>query len=153
MKKKYSWDKRTYSVRAEIVGAVFEALEEEFGSVTAENLLEASKPEDSPTHKLFEWNDTKAANNYRLCQARILINNLRIEIVKDDKSLKVPAYVNVVKKEDGTARYQNAPRAFEAVETREIVLERAKNELQMFTIKYATFIEFAKVIDAINEVI
>lgn len=151
--KNYFWDKRTHNVRAEVVGAVFEELEEEFGDVTAENFLDVSRPEESPTHRMFEWDDDRAAENYRLHQARTIINDLRIEVVTEDKSLKIPAYVNVVKKEDGTARYQNAPRAFEAVETREIVLKRAKNELRMFTIKYATFIEFAKVIDAINEVI
>ena len=151
--KNYFWAKRTHNVRAEVVGAVFEELEEEFGDVTAENFLDVSRPEESPTHRMFEWDDDRAAENYRLHQARTIINDLRIEVVTEDKSLKIPAYVNVVRKTDGTARYQNAPKAFETAETREIVLERAKRELEIFSVKYERYVEFAGVIAAIREVI
>ena len=149
--KKYSWDKRTFGVKADVVGAVFEELEEQYGGVTPENFLNASRLEDSPTHKLFEWNNEKAAENYRLHQSRTVINNIRIEMIVEDRKFKVPAYVNVSSKNDGSAKYQYTPRVFEAVETRDIVLERAKRELEMFRIKYEKFEELANVITAINQ--
>ena len=149
--KKYFWDKRTFGVKADVVGAVFEDLEERYGGVTPENFLNASRPKDSPTHKLFEWDNKKAAENYRLHQSRTVINNIRIEVVVEDKAFKVPAYVNVSTKNDGSAKYQYTPRVFEVMETREIVLARARNELEMFKAKYEKFEELANVITAINQ--
>jgi hypothetical protein len=150
--KKYFWDKRTHCVKADVVGAVFEELEDSFGSVTAENFLNASRPEESPTHKLFEWEDHKAAENYRMHQARVIINDIRIEVVVDEKKMKLPAYVNVSRGDD-VAKYQWTPRVFQVEETREIVLARARNELESFMVKYQKFEEFAGVIAAIREVI
>lgn len=153
MEKRYLWDRRTYSVKPEIVGKVFEELEEEFGEVTPDNFLEASTPEASPTHKLFEWNDSKAADLYRKGQSRKIINDLRIETIADDEKIVVPAYVNVSVKNDGSASYRDIIRAFEARDTREIVLDRAYRELSMFKIKYSKFQELASVMTAIGEVL
>lgn len=153
MEKKYLWDRRTYSVKPEIVGKVFEELEEEFGEVTPDNFLEASTPEDSPTHKLFTWDDRKAAFLYRMNQSRKIINDLRIEIVANNDKMAVPAYVNVSMKNDGSASYRDVMRAFEARDTREIVLDRAYRELSMFKIKYSKFQELASIMDAIGEVL
>ena len=153
MEKKYLWDRRTYSVKPEIVGKVFEELEGEFGEVTPDNFLEASTPEDSPTHKLFEWNDSKAAGLYRKGQSLRIINDLRIETIADDEKIVVPAYVNVSVKNDGSASYRDVIRVFEAKDTREIVLDRAYRELSTFKIKYSKFQELASVMTAIGEVL
>ena len=151
--RKYSWDKRTHSVKPEVVGKVFESLESEFGAVTPENFLEASTPENSPTHKLFEWNDTKAAMLYRRKQSATIINDLRIEIVAEENKFKVPAFVNVSLKNDGSASYKDVIRSFEVAETREIVLNRAYSELAMFRSKYEKFQELATVISAIGDLL
>lgn len=39
----------------------------------AQNVVDAARPVTSPIHALFEWDDGKAAENYRLSQARRLI--------------------------------------------------------------------------------
>lgn len=153
MKKVARWDRRVYNVKPEIVADVFEQLEEEFGEVTPDNFLEASTPEESPTHKLFEWNDIKAAHLYRRNQARHIITDLKIEYIVNDKPLVVPAYVNVSSSLDGSGLYRNITRAFETRETREIVLNRAKQELSIFRKKYAILKELASVMDAIGEVL
>ena len=148
--KNYFWDKRTHRTKPDIVGKVFEGLEKKFGSVTPENFLEASRPEDSPTHKEFEWDDTKAAENYRLQQSQRVINDLRIEVVVKEKPFKVPAYVNISREDRGTSKYQQVTRVFQVAETREIVLARAREELERFRVKYEKFEEFASVIEAIK---
>lgn len=153
MQKKCFWDKRHYSVSAEVVGAVFEDIEGRYGKVTPQNFLDESRPEESPTHKLFEWDDEKAAENYRRQQAQRVILDLRIEIIKDDgESTKAPAYVNVAPVDD-VGSYYNTVRAFSVRETREIVLKRAYNELEAFRTKYRNLKELAKVIDAIDVVL
>ena len=84
-KSKYSW-RSGYRPRvsADIVGEVLSNLKEasESGTVNAEALLEYSRPEESETHDLFEWNDGIAAEKWRLYQSGRIINQLEVELVE-----------------------------------------------------------------------
>lgn len=51
---------------------------EQENGLTAENLLAEASKENNPLHELFEWDDTEAANQYRLFQARVLINEVKV---------------------------------------------------------------------------
>jgi hypothetical protein len=53
---------------------------EKENKLTAENLLAEASKVDNPLHELFEWDDTEAANQYRLFQARVLINEVKVII-------------------------------------------------------------------------
>lgn len=48
--------------------------------LTAERLLEEASKKSSPLHDLFEWNNSEAAHLYRLQQARIVINEVKVII-------------------------------------------------------------------------
>ena len=53
--KGYTWLAGSrHKVDAEVAGRVCEELERN-GGLTAERLVEASRPEDAPLHKEFEW--------------------------------------------------------------------------------------------------
>lgn len=143
----YSWKTYGYAVDANIVGKEFEKIEAEYGAVTSENVLESAKAEDSPIHNIFEWDDTKAAHQYRLKQAVVLICNLHVD-VGEKKPLKVAAYMNVSEEKTGT--FINANAAFKNPDTREVVLKRAKAELTSFRKKYRDLQEFAKLFDLID---
>ena len=58
--KKYSW-RAGKSVSAQVAGEVMEMIEKRDGELTKEAFLEESRPEDSPTHGLFEWDDAVAS--------------------------------------------------------------------------------------------
>lgn len=62
------------------------------GRLTASGILALAAKKTSPLHSLFEWNNTKAAEEYRLIQARkvILQANVKIEDI-EDKIVHVPA--------------------------------------------------------------
>jgi hypothetical protein len=62
-----------YSLNAEIDPEEVGQVLEEMGSFTTEDLLRAAKSKSSPLHKYFEWDDSKAAHEYRLHQARNLV--------------------------------------------------------------------------------
>lgn len=44
-----------------------------YGAVTAETLLSEAENPASPLHEFFEWNDSEAARQYRLAQARAML--------------------------------------------------------------------------------
>lgn len=171
--KKYSWGSYGYSVNPEVVGKTIERIEEEKGSVDAGSFLDASRPISSSTHSLFEWDDSIAAEKYRLQQSGQIISSLRIEVIpvteeehnlnleivndiphkeKLQKGTLQPAFVNVKKKVVGEAgKYVNLETAMSDVDTRKIILENAFKELRTFMEKYKRYSELSKVFAAIEE--
>jgi hypothetical protein len=73
----YSWSRR-YPVDAQVAGEIIQKAK------TAEALLEGASITSSPLHACFNWDDTVAANEYRLIQARVMINSIRVEVVNGD---------------------------------------------------------------------
>lgn len=59
-------------------------------------VVEAARPKSSPLHGAFCWDDTKAAELYRLDQAQRLIRSFRI-VVEDErgKEAEVPVFIGI----------------------------------------------------------
>lgn len=152
--KNYSWNSGiSYSVPADTVGAVVEKLEERDGAVTKESFLDASRPKKSPTHNLFEWNDEKAAEKYRLVQSGRVLHNLVVEVRQDEDAepITMKAVVNITPERLEKASFVQTVKAFTSEENREIVLDHALKELQLFEAKYKSLMELADVFQAIDE--
>lgn len=145
---------RKFNVSANIVGAEMEKIEQRDGEVTSRSLLEAGRPEDSPIHSLFEWNDGKAAELYRLKQATDVITHITV-IVPEENQKPYRAYVNIVEEKEGeqkqTGRFINIQTAMENPETRRIVLDAALAEMRRFSAKYAKYKELSEVFEAIDK--
>ena len=146
----YKYKSIKYSVPAEVVGKHFEKLEKEEGCVTNKNVLDSARPVDSPIHNLFEWDNSVAAEQYRLVQATKLICNLTVEVETEDKPIECRAFVDV-SEESRTGSFINVNAAFRSEETREIVLKRALNELIAFKTKYKNLVELKRIFSAIEE--
>ena len=106
----YEW-KSNYSdtsVPAQKVGERLEELSEEYGGVTPQILLDDSRPVTAVCHPLYEWDDAKAAEKYRLRQSGDIIRNLVVvEAYKGKGKEQSPVIVPIEKKD--------APRAFSSV--------------------------------------
>ena len=166
---KYSWKSGyNYKVSAETVGGVLKEIEESEGEVTSKSFLEFSRPEDSVTHSMFEWDDTVAAEKFRLYQSGRIINQLAIEIVYEDdgrptemtvdvveqKKQVVSAFVNTVgKSTKASASFTNVIDALNDPVKRQAVLSNAKMELASFKRKYGNLRELSAVIKAIDVVL
>lgn len=152
VKKHYEWDGVNYSVPADIVGKHFEKLEKENGTINRRLVLESAKPKDSPIHDLFEWDDTIAAENYRLTQARLLISNLNV-VIEHEKAepLEIRAYANISETKEG--RFINIESAFKSEESKEIVIKRALQELKAFENKYKNLELFGELFNLIDNLI
>jgi predicted transcriptional regulator len=143
----YQW-KTIANIKADAneAGRQFEQLERTVG-VTPQTVLDANRAEDTPLHNEFEWDDDIAAENYRLHQAGQLIRMLCVKPTTETKdSTPIRAYIRM---EDS---YENIGVVVSVKEKRELMLERAKNELRAFKAKYNTLKELKPVFDAIEEV-
>lgn len=88
IEKHYSWNVNLFKVSAEIVGAEMEKIEKRDGEVTPKALLEEARSTNSPIHNLFDWNDTTAAEKYRLSQAGLAIRQIKVQIVRVPNEVK-----------------------------------------------------------------
>ena len=158
---KYSWKYGNCGgIDANMVGREFEAIERENGSITKQAIVDRARPETSPMHIMFEWNDEIAGELYRLEQAYGYIRRLEVTVVPvgqtNGKSVKMRGYVNVApvcnSAKELPGVFINADSAISNPETYAIVLARAKRELKTFQNKYVSFAELKPVFDAIDTV-
>ena len=78
-------------MRASIVGAELERIRQRDGVLRASVVVTEARPEESPIHEKFTWDDEKAADEYRLIEARSLIRT----VVVVENNREMPAYVHV----------------------------------------------------------
>lgn len=64
--------------QAQFVGEALDGLRESGEEVTPRNLLDLARDDRSPLHKLFEWDDDIAAEEFRIYQARKLIGGVHM---------------------------------------------------------------------------
>lgn len=63
------------------------------GRLTPNVVLEEAKDRDSVLHNLFEWDDTLAAHQHRIYQARQIITSVRVVITTENRKISTVYYV------------------------------------------------------------
>lgn len=142
--KKYRWKDgcRLSDNDAESVGALVESID----VATPRWLVEQARPNKSPIHHLFEWDDAAAAAAHRLDQARHMIRSLVIT-VEEKEPIEVRAMCHVPS-EDG---YVAHTRVFNDADMRAQVVEQAKREYKAMARRYHVYSELKKVHEAIEQ--
>ncbi len=121
------------------------------GKLLPLDVVESARPKDSPLHSKFTWDDTKAAQEHRLWQARQLISVTVIHLpnakptqmfvsLSPDRTKKSGGYrhiVDVLNDEQMTAQ----------------LLQDALDDMRRFTAKYRRLEKLAKVVEAMDEVL
>ena len=149
----YKW-KFTMPVPADVAGKELERIEAKNGYVNPQLVLDESREESAPLHKCFEWNDTIAAEKYRLVQAGNIIRLLNVVVEEQEHTEPVRAYVNIrTEAPTRTGEFINVKSALESADSREIVLKNAKNELKEFEKKYNGLVELADILAEIRKLI
>ncbi|MCP4709867.1 MAG: hypothetical protein GY869_14690 [Planctomycetes bacterium] len=149
---KYEWKRGVAGgLSAETVGKYIDKLDEKHGGVTPELLLNESRKKKSPLRDCFEWNDTTAAEKYRLHQARHILRAIVVTSENDENAtVKVRAFVPVV--EDDNHHYTTINRAMSDKELRKQVLTQAVKDLSSWQQKYENLKEFSDVYASIKKV-
>lgn len=128
-------------------GELFEQLSKTEEGLTASTLLEANKPESAPLHNEYEWNDEKAANEWRLQQSRHFINSITTIVMSDSEEQQVRAFHIVTEK----SQYEPIMAIIKEESKYERLLANAVLELEAFVRKYNTLKEIKTIIDSFEE--
>ena len=65
----------------------------ENGSITPDLVIKAAEDPNNVLHHLFEWDNSKAGNAYRVDQARQIITSVKINIVTESRTISAVSYV------------------------------------------------------------
>lgn len=149
-KRQYGWKIDGFAKGIDPAEAIkeFERIESLYGSLTPENVLDASKPKNALFHSLFTWDDTRAAENYRLVEARRLLNNIDVRVISDGQPKQIAVF-EVVK----------APtNVYKSIDTMSVddikyVKDRTLKELNILKEKLSRYKEFYAVVKSMTQTI
>lgn len=133
---------------ADAVGHRLEELREKFkGELTPADVVADARSHNSPLNSFFEWNDGKAADQYRLQQARSLIRAVVAVVVSAGApAQRVQAFVHIP--EAGTPHYRATDHAMSQERTRDMVLMQAFKEFRAWQKRYEHLAELADLFTA-----
>lgn len=107
---------------------------------TPKQIVDKARNEETELHKCFEWDDSKAAELYRLKQARTVAGCLVIvrEEPDEEKPRENKYQLRAFYKEDDgySGGYRQTTKILERQEGYDALLEQARRELQRFKEKY-----------------
>ena len=113
-------------------------------------VIEEAKHKTSVLHGAFEWDDSKAAHEWRLHSARHLMRSVEIVSTSaegDTRSL--PAFVFV--KTDEGPRYETIAKVLSDDELRIQVLNKALKEFEQWQQRYKEYEEFLNVFETFGK--
>ena len=65
----------------------------ENGTITPDLVVKVASDPKNVLHHLFEWDDAKAGNAYRVDQARQIITSVKINIITESRTISAVSYV------------------------------------------------------------
>jgi len=124
------------------------------GQLDAKNVVETAKDKSSPLHDYFEWDTSKAAENFRVYQARLLINHITVIVKYNGSQRETKAFFSVNSTPDGekmNKTYVTINRVLGEPELRSQVIKTALSEAEYWKSKYTQYVELGKIFNAIEQ--
>lgn len=118
------------------------------GAIKPQDVVEAAKAASNPLHKHFEWSNTKAAEQYRLDQARHLLR--AVDIVDDTKGAdrNIRAFISVpTTKETGPISYRTVQAVMKSLDLQQAILIQAEKDLSAFLARYAELKDICDIVE------
>ena len=139
----------TQQVFAELI----EIGESNDGVVDPHEVVDFARNPDTALHSQFIWDDSKAAEKYRVIHARTLIRRYTFPVKEDrPKSQEVKHWVSLQnERKRGKGSYREVRTVIANPTLRSSLLRQAYGELQSFVKRFQAFEELAEVFSAIEK--
>lgn len=127
---------------------------EKAGTLTAGEVLKAARPDDSPIHDCFIWDDSRAAEKYRLEQARYLLRSIEVLVLSDDGERNVRAFFKCEMPEGSDEErsiYVTAEVVAHDAYFHSQILKRALQEIKAWQGRYRDYSELRQIFGAIEQ--
>lgn len=149
MEKQYKWKANNgffNKADANLVGKEIEQLEE----VTAKTIVDKARDESTELHKLFEWDDTLAAEKYRQQQAGMMISSLQVVVIaetEDTEEKTTRAFVTLKRETE----YEPISAVVADPEKYDLLKERAIRQFKADRERYQEVYDLQELFDMIDE--
>lgn len=119
------------------------ALHSRDGVLTCEAVLEAARPKNSPLHDYFTWEDSRAAERYRLIEAGRLIATVKIEYApkKAAQVVYTSAFIPAGTSSEGKRQYYPVEEVTQNDFLREKALADARREMESTRARYSHLVD------------
>jgi len=121
------------------------------GALLPELVVYSARKTTSPLHSCFTWDNTKAAHQYRLWQARQLIR-VSVQIVPGTENITERIWVSLSPDRENDGGYRSLISVMSDKQLREQLLEDAMADMKLFADKYRRLSELAVVFTAMKKV-
>ena len=121
------------------------------GILLPENVVEEARRKSSPLHSRFEWDDDKAAHEYRIWQARQLIS-VTVSFLPSKTQSPERIWVSLKEDRKGAGGYRPLVAVLSDADLRQQLLSDALEDLEFFQEKYKKLTELAEVFSAASRV-
>lgn len=146
----YKWKSGSYiKGDAQKAGEQFERLAKSESGLTPESVLNANRRKGTPLHDSFEWDDSEAAEKYRLNQAGHFIRCIVSVAETDSGEKKEPQRAFFVTTE--VHQYEPLNVILQEKDKYEKLLDTAFRELAAFRRKYEALKELQPIFNAIEQ--
>lgn len=149
-------DGRGYGVPAQVAGEQLEKIRlDHAGELHPQDVVDDARPEESPLHEVFEWDDAIAGENWRKDQAGHLIRSVRVveeAEFEDQEDRKVIAYVSVRSPETKRSTYVTTTQALSNEDFRSQMIADVIRQLVGIRKRHDDLTELASVFHAIDQV-
>jgi hypothetical protein len=143
--------------KREVVEAELKRIWDERSELRASDVLEDARSHGSPLHPFFEWDDTAAAESFRLFQAAAMIRSVKLRVTSIDNRGQVTDYVvrawQPARYTDGgeTGSYLPVEVIREDPKVREALVRQMLRDAQAFQRRYQHLTEFSQVVRGLIE--
>lgn len=153
MKKPALIDMRSEQIRAAL-GVIAEANN---GLLNPSHVVDAARDPSSILHEEFDWDDTSAADAYRLMQAGALIRRVKFTVVKENvqnKSVQITttrAFQSRPSTRHADGGYESVEKIMADPQKRDELIDQVLRELSAYRRRYADLVALSEVWDAIDD--
>ncbi len=128
-----------------------ERIQIEHGTLRPQDVVDAARPDASPLHPYFTWDDEKAGDQLRIMQARRVIATVRVTILSNPKKVvRVRSYHSLTSDRISGHGYRPLSSIMSDDQRRAELLATALRELLAFRKRYRDLSELAPVLEAID---
>lgn len=126
-------------------------LQKHEGHISPAILLEAAKDPASPFHHLFEWDDSKGAENFRLMQAASIIRRWKGSVMRIDQG-EQKVVIQTIRRVQSPAGSRKGGASYETIEQimqdptkRSDMVRTVRKELLSYRQRYAELTELSAI--------
>jgi hypothetical protein len=126
--------------KAQTYGAHLDKLSNnDWGRLTAEDVVEDATNSRSPLHSYFNWDDKAAAHLHRLEQARYLLRSISVEVVRGKEVMEVRSFEVITDKDKKQQGYTPITSIMKNKGEMKQILERAGAEMEQWISRYEDY--------------